>query len=126
MGLRRKQAAFWNMVGALLQYADSMNTPIVVLEWIRSRERQALMVARGASSTMNSKHLLGLAIDIAFLSDIEDDGRINYVPDKYKILGLFWESIGGRWGGRFGDDPKTEKIEGWDAGHFEFQEITGG
>ena len=28
----------------------------------------------------------------------------------------------GRWGGRFGDNPLTEKIEGWDSGHFEYHE----
>ena len=98
-----------------------MGTPLTPLEWIRSYEQQKIMVARKASKTMKSKHLTGLAMDFCFLSDIEDDGTINYSPDKYKELGEYWESLGGRWGGRFGDNPATETIEGWDAGHFELE-----
>ena len=117
--LRRRQARFSHMLGLLLTKATVFQTPVVILEMYRSVEQQRINVARGVSKTMNSKHLDGLAVDLAFLSDLEDDGKINYSPEKYKDLGVFWESIGGRWGGRFGDDPKTEKIEGWDAGHFE-------
>ena len=119
---RRKQAKFWSRVGMLLTKTIALRTPIVVLCWKRTEEEQKILVNRGASKTMNSMHLIGLAIDIAFLEDIEDDGVINWKPDKYKELGEYWESLGGRWGGRFGDDPTTEKIEGWDAGHFEYKE----
>lgn len=121
MSLREKQAKFLEMDARLVLYAaDVLHDPIVCLEWLRSREQQAINVARGASKTMNSKHLLGLAKDYCFLSDLKDDGRINYSPDKYRPLGEYWESLGGRWGGRFGDIPQTEKIEGWDSGHFEY------
>ena len=42
-------------------------TPVdfTVLEGMRSRERQERLVARGASLTMNSRHLTGHAVDIA-------------------------------------------------------------
>jgi len=119
MSVRKKQARFAGMLGMLLAKAVSLKTPVVILELYRSLETQRAYVARGVSKTLNSKHLEGLAVDLAFLEDIEDDGKINFQPDKYKELGLYWESLGGRWGGRFGDDPKTEKIEGWDSGHFE-------
>ena len=119
--LRRKQALFWYKVAQLLIEAVRQSTPICLIEWMRSYEQQKVMVARGASKTMKSKHLQGLAVDICFLDDIEDDGAINYHPDKYKSLGEYWESLGGRWGGRFGDDPATETIEGWDAGHMELE-----
>ncbi len=107
------------MLGFFFTKAVALRTPIVILSWKRTEDEQRLLVNRGASKTMNSKHLDGLAIDIAFLEDIEDDGKINWIPDKYKELGEYWESIGGRWGGRFGDNPATEKVEGWDSGHFE-------
>lgn len=122
MGLRSKQAKFAEMLGRLLTQATKLGTPVVILEYYRSLETQATYVARGASKTMASKHLEGLAVDLVFLKDIEDDGKINYSAEQYKPLGVFWEVIGGRWGGRFGDNPTTEKIEGWDAGHFEFKE----
>ena len=39
--------------------------PLVVLEGVRSKERQATLVADGKSQTMNSRHLTGDAIDLA-------------------------------------------------------------
>ena len=37
----------------------------VVIEGLRTRERQEKLVASGASMTMNSKHLIGHAVDLA-------------------------------------------------------------
>lgn len=120
MTLREKQAKFSIMVGKLLFKALLLGIQVVILELYRSLETQRGYVARGVSKTLNSRHLEGLAIDLAFLSDIMDDGKINYDPERYRVLGEYWEHLGGRWGGRFGDDPTTGKIEGWDAGHFEY------
>ena len=122
MTLRERQVKFLEMEARLILKAKELGPPIVRLEWLRSTETQRAYVARGASKTMDSKHLIGLASDYCFLEDLRDDGKINWAPDKYKPLGEFWESLGGRWGGRFGDDPLTEKIEGWDAGHFEYKD----
>lgn len=119
MTLREKQTVFARMLGKLLCKATDVGMPVLILEMYRSLETQRAYVARGASKTLNSKHLEGLAVDLVFLEDLKDDGKINYSPEKYKPLGEFWESLGGRWGGRFGDNPATEKIEGWDSGHFE-------
>ena len=119
MTLRERQSRFWVMVARLIACAEASGTPIVVLEWMRSKETQAIMVARGSSKTMNSNHLLGLAVDVCFIDDLMDDSVINYSREKYKLLGEFWETMGGRWGGRFGDNPATPQIEGWDCGHFE-------
>lgn len=47
--------------------------PFIVVEGMRSRERQARLVAIGASRTMNSRHLTGHAIDLAYWLD-DDDG----------------------------------------------------
>ena len=38
-----------------------------VQEGLRTRERQAELVARGASRTMNSRHLTGHAVDLVAL-----------------------------------------------------------
>ena len=40
-----------------------------VTEGLRTRERQAELVAKGASQTMNSRHLTGHAVDLAPLVD---------------------------------------------------------
>lgn len=119
MTLREKQSLFAEKLGQLLSHASLLGTPVIILELHRSIETQRAYVARGASKTMASKHLEGLAVDLCFLEDLKDDGKLNYEPEKYRALGEFWESLGGRWGGRFGDNPATTKIEGWDSGHFE-------
>src|SRR4030042_4487097 len=108
------------MVALLIEEAYRLKTPLVILEWMRSEQQQKLNIQNGVSWTMKSKHLEGLAIDVCFLDDLKNDSKLNYPIEKYKIIGEFWEHLGGRWGGRFGDDPKTEKIEGKDAGHFEY------
>lgn len=127
MTLRSKQAIFWMMVADTIKFADSQATPIVPLCIWRSEQEQEALVAKKASKTMKSKHLEGLALDFVFLGDLQDDGVINWDkvnPQYYRIIGQFWENLGGRWGGRFGDDPNTEKIEGWDQGHLEYMEGT--
>lgn len=118
MTLRQKQARFSWMLGQLLVKAVSLKTPVCILELYRSRETQQAYVARGVARTLNSKHLEGLAVDLVFLSDLEDDGKLNYTPDKYRALGEYWEFIGGEWGGRFGETPGQGN--GWDSGHFQY------
>ena len=43
----------------------ALRFPIVVLEGLRTKERQAQLVLEGKSKTLNSKHLVGRAIDVA-------------------------------------------------------------
>lgn len=123
MTLREKQAAFIIMEAKLILEAARLKTPIVRLEWMRTVETQKLMVARGVAKTMNSKHLDGLASDFCFISDLLDDRKLNYAPEKYRVLGEFWESLGGIWGGRFGQPKRNRDAPlGWDAGHFQYEE----
>lgn len=123
MTLREKQTDFMVMISKLICFASEvLQDPITPLEWMRSAERQALLLLRKATKVKHSKHQDGLAFDFCFLSDLKDDGILNYTPNRYRKLGECWEKLGGIWGGRFGDNPATENIEGWDAGHFEWKE----
>jgi peptidoglycan L-alanyl-D-glutamate endopeptidase CwlK len=54
--------------------------PFIVMEGLRSRERQAKLVALGASRTMNSRHLTGHAVDLGYWLD-DGDG----VPENGEI-----------------------------------------
>jgi peptidoglycan L-alanyl-D-glutamate endopeptidase CwlK len=54
--------------------------PFIVVEGLRSKERQAKLVAIGASRTMNSRHLTGHAIDLAYWLD-DGDG----VPEQGEV-----------------------------------------
>ena len=53
-----------------------------VTEGMRTIERQRKLVARGASTTMRSRHLTGHAVDIAPYIDYDKDGDID-VDDMY-------------------------------------------
>lgn len=123
MTLREKQTDFWLMVAKLIIKATELGTPIFILEWTRSEATQRANVAKGASKTMKSYHLVGLAVDIVFVADMMDDGKLNFKADAYKELGEYWETLGGVWGGRWGDDPNTSRIEGWDSGHFQYNTL---
>ena len=51
-----------------------------VIEGVRHINRQRELVAKGASKTMNSRHLTGHAVDIApypFNGDVDEDGVVN-------------------------------------------------
>jgi peptidoglycan L-alanyl-D-glutamate endopeptidase CwlK len=91
----------------------SKSSPFVVVEGIRTVERQKELVAKGASKTMNSKHLVGRAVDLAptIGGQIRWDWPLFYpmaeaVKDAAKELGITIV-----WGG----DWKTFK----DGPHFE-------
>lgn len=49
---------------------------IRVNEGKRTKERQAQLVAAGASRTMNSRHLTGHAVDLLPVVDIDKDGKV--------------------------------------------------
>jgi peptidoglycan L-alanyl-D-glutamate endopeptidase CwlK len=92
-------------------------TPIdfVVIEGLRSVERQKELVAKGASHTMKSNHLIGRAVDVAALVD----GKITWDAQYYhKIAAAFKQAakeldVPIRWGGDFKgffDSPHFELL----------------
>ena len=75
---------------------------VVVTEGLRSEKRQLELLRAGVSLTLQSKHLIGRAIDIAvFLPD----GSVTYQPEPYAalasaVLGLQRDPPV-RWGGNW-------------------------
>ena len=60
-------------LAAIVRIAFSRSpVPFSVIEGLRTRERQAQLVARGASKTMNSYHLTGHAVD---LWPVDENGK---------------------------------------------------
>ena len=58
-----------------------------VLEGMRTLERQKQLVARGASKTLNSRHLTGHAVDIAPYID----GEVSWHwPDYHELAPYIW------------------------------------
>jgi hypothetical protein len=118
MTTSQKQRRFSWLVSCLIDWAYKNGYEIVLGEAYRTKEQQAIYVKTGKSKTMHSKHLRCLAIDINLFKDDK------YLTDgnDYEPLGKYWESLDPEciWGGRFGDNPDTAKIEGWDGGHFQY------
>lgn len=86
----------------------------VVIEGLRTRERQKQLVASGASRTMNSRHLTGHAVDLV---PIGPNGTAAFDWPLYHILGPAVEAaaqaegVALTWGGRwvsFKDGPHFE------------------
>jgi peptidoglycan LD-endopeptidase CwlK len=93
----------------------------VVTEGLRTRERQVELVRIGASQTMNSRHLTGHAVDLAYWLDDGDgaveNGEIRWDWPLYARLGeavkqaAREEGVPIVWGGdwpRFRDGPHFE------------------
>ncbi len=105
------------MVAELILFAYEHGMELTMGEAFRTDEQQALHLKSGASRVTRSKHQDRLAVDM----NLFIDGRYVRDKEKYRALGEKWESIGGRWGGRFGVAPEDYDTKvGWDAGHFEF------
>lgn len=73
----------------------------------RTAMEQRRLVNRGASKTMQSKHVEGRAFDI----DILGYGRDQLPKWWWLAVGKYGESLGLKWGGRW--------TSFYDAGHFE-------
>lgn len=119
--LIERQVKFSGMVSDLLEYAECNDIKVTLGETTRSVAEQKNYVKEGKSKTLKSKHLSGLAVDLNLF--VENSGKWKYITDgkEYKVLGVYWESLGGTWGGRFGvSSDNYDKEVGWDANHFEY------
>lgn len=109
---------FLSMVGFLFVFAWFKGIKLICFTFYRSQEDQLIEFKAGRSRTPTGLHPRWRAIDLAILDDMDDDlivdkEEIWWSNDpRYEILGSFWESIGGTWGGRW-KDPR-------DLYHFEF------
>ena len=105
------------LVRIVVRAAELSTVEFIVTEGMRTVERQKELYAKGASQTMNSKHLVGRAVDLAPV--IGGKVRWDWPPfytlakamkDAAKELGvsIVW---GGDWKS-FKDGPHFELVEG--------------
>lgn len=59
------------LVAVVRRAAEIAAVDFIVTEGLRTEDRQRQLVAKGASKTMNSKHLTGHAVDLAAVLDGE-------------------------------------------------------
>lgn len=109
-------------VEAFLKAVAAAGLSIIITETTRSRERQEYLYSLGRTRpgrvvtwTMQSKHLTGEAVDVAFLRD----GKVTYEGD-WARLGVIGEKSGLRWGGRWAspDKPHFEFDPQWQQDHW--------
>jgi peptidoglycan L-alanyl-D-glutamate endopeptidase CwlK len=102
-----------DLVKVVEQAARLSPMPFVVLEGLRTKERQAELVKKGASKTMNSRHLTGHAVDCAPLID----GKASWHWPHYHELNVYFvqaaKDVGVPidWGGdwpNFADGPHRQ------------------
>lgn len=94
---------------------------VTVLEGIRTVERQKELVAKGASKTMNSKHITGDAVDLApYPIDWDDKSRFNELS-KHMLQAASELGIKIRWGGDWNMDGDWKDESFYDGPHFELR-----
>lgn len=116
---QRLQGVHPDLVAVVTKARES--SQFVVLEGLRTRERQAQLLAKGASTTMNSRHITGHAVDIAPWMDdgdgVVENGEIRWDWPLYHPMAAAMKKAAADlkvqivWGG----DWKTFK----DGPHFE-------
>ncbi len=88
MTLRQKQSKFASMIALLILFAYEQGYEITFGDaWAQSGHKK------------DSNHYIRLAFDL----NLFRNGRYLRSTNSHRPLGEFWESIGGAWGGRFGD-----------------------
>ncbi len=65
--------------------AVSERVSFVITEGLRTKERQAKLVAEGKSRTMNSRHITGHAIDFVPWDDKDGDGTVDANEISWKL-----------------------------------------
>ncbi len=89
--LRQKQSRFARMVAALINHATLLGYEVTFGE--------AYRMPNALHGHPQSLHKSRLAIDL----NLFRNGRYLRSTAAHEPLGLYWESLGGAWGGRFED-----------------------
>ena len=102
MTLRERQSKFMCMLGLLIHFAYERGYELTGGDlWAKTGHMD------------NSLHYSRLAIDL----NLFKDGKYLRTSRDHKELGEFWESLGGSWGGRFGES-EPGAADGYDGNHY--------
>lgn len=117
-----RQCEFTHALALLIIQAAKENKYVKLQELNRTIQEQKENVRKGTSKTLDSRHLDKLAVDM-YIYDMGTKAPVEDL-EQYRSLGEYWESLGGRWGGRFGLENMSKNEQnanlGWDPFHYEF------
>lgn len=71
-----------DLVRIVRECGETCPVAFTITEGLRTKERQAKLVAAGASKTMNSRHITGHAVDVAAMIDFDGDGDLEIRWDQ--------------------------------------------
>ena len=99
MTLGQKQRKFTLMVAQLIQYAYLHGYEITLGDAYRDPRVFGKIGTKLGYGRARSNHKKRLAIDL----NLFKDGKYLTTDKDHEPLGIFWEEMGGSWGGRFND-----------------------
>lgn len=99
MTLGQKQRKFTFMVSKLIQFAYENGYELTFGDAYRDPRVHGEVGNKKSYSSANSLHKSRLAVDF----NLFKEGKFLTSTEDHRILGEYWESIGGSWGGRFND-----------------------
>tara|TARA_Y100000401_G_scaffold30872_1_gene22555 strand:+ start:197 stop:577 length:381 start_codon:yes stop_codon:yes gene_type:complete len=115
--LRGVDTRLVNVLNELIKIMD-----VTIIEGLRSKQRQEILLKEGKTKTKFSKHIEGKAVDLApYPIDWEDRDRFHYMGGM--IRGIAKQlNINVRWGGDWDSDGETRDNRFDDLVHVEIRE----
>jgi|TARA_R100000479_G_scaffold160415_1_gene97818 hypothetical protein len=115
--LRGVDTRLVNVLNELVKIMD-----VTIIEGLRSKQRQEILLKEGKTKTKFSKHIEGKAVDLApYPIDWEDRDRFHYMGGM--IRGIAKQlNINVRWGGDWDSDGETKDNRFDDLVHVEIKD----
>ena len=111
MTLLQKQQEFVLMISQLIQFAYQNDCRLTFGDAYRDPRVHGGFGERKNYSSPNSLHKVRLAIDF----NLFRNGKYLTSSEAHKPLGVYWESIGGTWGGRFSSPDGNHYSMEWNG-----------
>ena len=99
MTLSEAQRKFTRMIGSLIFMAYANGYELSFGDAYRDPRGHGKWGEKKGYSAARSQHKRRLAVDF----NLFRDGKYLTATEDHRPLGEFWESVGGTWGGRWGD-----------------------
>ena len=109
--LRQKQSRFARMVARLIDKATDLGFEVTLGDAYRDPRVFGAPGTKQGYGNPRSCHKLRLAIDL----NLFKDGVFLGTTEAHMLLGEWWESMGGAWGGRFSTPDGNHYSFEWDG-----------
>lgn len=108
MSLRKKQSEFVLMVAKLINFAADQGYSLTFGDAYRDPRSHGAQGEKRSYGRRTSAHKQRLAIDF----NLFKDGKYLRLTSDHEPLGVYWESLGGTWGGRWRGQGGTPSYDG--------------